>query len=1663
MSADATAAQWNEITFLVSAAAVVYLVLLMFACVCDFLNTPEPAQDDLADIRMAFFSLRDSEVVRKVKDLNDWFAVDFACVRIFPSIAVCVMYVYNTYYQFISPLAHVLMASFGLFTLATLVLQIFMEQFPIRFVSQFEFVVEVLSCISLVLCRGSQWLNFSFFQAHIVQTRFLEVLPTLTALFWKKPQPHVEQKIRFLAIFIVHVYIFASGLQLFERLGDPFLAFRSTSLELTLWNALYFTFVTVFTVGYGDFIPYTLFGRFWMILVIMVGVLLVSYKISKFHELSLAFWSGQGSFVKRDGVKHIVICGNIKWEYLKAFVCEFYSDVENKEHQLVVMSVDDKWTPQEWAQFFTPHSEFERQVSFYRGSCMSEEDLGRAKVESASAVFVLNNQHNPNVYVEDSETLKRILTIRSYAPEVPIYSMCALTDSMFQIGYALEHASVEDTEAMSPEDSLFGDDGADGMVVLNFEGPTGPKSEAICMQDLEMSMLAGNVFCHGMSTLLSNLLLLTRPTAVTDEDTAEQPWMVEYKAGTENHLRFVQIPMNLDQITYREIALTLYDHGVVLLATKKYFDNVWKPVSPDAKLSHSSIGLVLTFLARIDLSSVLENIAEMVEVKTSVNSGTDQSVPMDELSHRTPSFYELAGRRLTGDGPNVLNDEFDELDGLYDGDGDLTRNTDEEGAEADDELDDVPEDDDEFFSDPPDHQGPRSIRNDPPFFAPRANTPEMAAHMPAALHDGPPTSANDNPTTPNDNPEEFSRAEGADTDSGDDVRLLGTDHDADLGISGVHAVNSREATDNDDAGSLEGTSPADQGRPSVSDDGPPSKGSEGSRVTFGKFSSIHEFETQTTDSPDRRHNSLFDRLRKKIVPARPTSSEQHIRHTSAVQSVLKPAQRPIPMAAKPLVPEESEKGLSRSLNLAVLPSVAAMSSSLGDFADDGGVRKDTAGHPVVAKGDAGLAVDDKKMNDKQDSKGASALGALSFVKTKFDGSGGNPSAVRFRRNREHDDAESSIVYPGQRSDSGPSEMNSADGEHTVPVYYGDMPLPSQYKNHILVCVIGQMGMMNLKQFLVRLELTRKESDRDQQVVAICPVVTDENILELSESELHKMKLCLIQGNSLCISTLEAAMYNKASTIVILACEDKGVVNHMDSNAIYTIMTLDHLIQENANIFVCSMIDSEESMHLLRAPNRERTRIGDLAMDANYRLQRRHSRASMRNIAAMGRSLDAQYGSMRSGLYSTMAVRRRSLYDMANMNSVDGRSYRQGGSIRQSRSFVSAHGGGGRRQDGRSISRTGTLEGIPPASMDHHDLDYLRRQQMHGGATILRHISTATLNKNGPWMSGGLSHVPSTIPPRPDTGNPARVVKKSRDAAFEKERYASGELMISSMFIALLIREFSMPGLTDVVGKLFGTRKDTQPCWVRSIPVPKAWIPTEEGSKGLEYRQLCEKLLEHACIPIGLYRCGAARVRVWYEYDEDKTVAGDEVPDEVPDYVPGEGGEEGGDGPDAEDEVFLPSPDLNGVHPRHRNRHSHLTRLRTRPSSADQLRPSRSADQLRPPSSESEESLHEGVRREEGIAFLDGGDAMQFRDEVMPEGLDTSPSAFSKDSEFDLGHPNRGEYHFVTSDRKVKYYEHLSGLNMLPYVYTNPEPYTVVSEHDAVYVLVNPGNSLNELK
>lgn len=46
---------------------------------------------------------------------------------------------------------------------------------------------------------------------------------------------------------------------------------------------------------------------------------------------------GEGKYIRMPNVKHIVVCGTVRWEYLKQFLLEFYAEEANRRYRVSLM------------------------------------------------------------------------------------------------------------------------------------------------------------------------------------------------------------------------------------------------------------------------------------------------------------------------------------------------------------------------------------------------------------------------------------------------------------------------------------------------------------------------------------------------------------------------------------------------------------------------------------------------------------------------------------------------------------------------------------------------------------------------------------------------------------------------------------------------------------------------------------------------------------------------------------------------------------------------------------------------------------------------------------------------------------------------------------------------------------------------------------------------------------------------------------------------------------------------------------------------------------------------------------------------------------------------------------------------------------------------------
>ncbi|KAK1862156.1 hypothetical protein I4F81_004732 [Pyropia yezoensis] len=152
------------------------------------------------------------------------------------------------------------------------------------------------------------------------------------------------------------------------------------------------------------------------------------------------------------------------------------------------------------------------------------------------------------------------------------------------------------------------------------------RSQVVCLQSVRMTLLAENVHCNGLSTLLSNCILDIRPSR--HARSGDSAWLREYTDGAACSLCHCIIPHYFHGQTLAQVAVPLYDQGVILLGVKRPHDRCFS-LTVDVRggvLSAGTVALVLTYHDAEDLQAVMFDVAERYEAART-DAGGDSAPP----------------------------------------------------------------------------------------------------------------------------------------------------------------------------------------------------------------------------------------------------------------------------------------------------------------------------------------------------------------------------------------------------------------------------------------------------------------------------------------------------------------------------------------------------------------------------------------------------------------------------------------------------------------------------------------------------------------------------------------------------------------------------------------------------------------------------------------------------------------------------------------------------------------------------------------------------------------------------------------------------------------------------------------------------------------------------
>jgi hypothetical protein len=347
--------------------------------------------------------------------------------------------------------------------------------------------------------RFRTWLNFSYGRALCALWAY-EALETAGAL------DNLSDVRRRLVVFVLRftalVICFAATMYVFEVLGDPQgISDRFVSAgmgEISFYQMCYFVFITISTVGYGDYCPHTVLGRAASVVLILAGVAFFSVETAELLAISSTEASGRGRFHPRRRGGHVLVAGGAVaagGATLADFLSELCAPPPGCAPPEVVVLCGAEPSAalrqllrQPWA---APH------VTLLRGSLLEARDLSRCRAESARAAFLLADLSAPHG--------------RAREDEATVLAAAALTRA---------HPSLAVRALLCH---------ADALALARTAGLA--RGACVTAADVAPRLLALAARAAGASTLAVNLLRGAPLRAPHARPGAARPWQAEYAHG----------------------------------------------------------------------------------------------------------------------------------------------------------------------------------------------------------------------------------------------------------------------------------------------------------------------------------------------------------------------------------------------------------------------------------------------------------------------------------------------------------------------------------------------------------------------------------------------------------------------------------------------------------------------------------------------------------------------------------------------------------------------------------------------------------------------------------------------------------------------------------------------------------------------------------------------------------------------------------------------------------------------------------------------------------------------------------------------------------------------------------------------------------------------------
>ena len=299
-------------------------------------------------------------------------------------------------------------------------------------------------------------------------------------------------------------------------------------------KAMYFVATTLSTVGFGDVVAKTVFGKAFVVVMIAVGLVIIPVQAALFYNEISARRVIKGTLPDWRGKPFVLL--STRLTEVRAF-SDFFAEFQQalgstslfpKNTKIVALCNRPSF---EFSAFQELH---ERALTLVEGSAVSGADLETVRAAKANAIILLADRFSKDSQHEDLSILFQVWAAKSYTKTVPLFVQTMKQSTVEQIAPFLD-----------PEQDV-----------------------AVSMEETRFRLLALSASCPGASTLIGNLIRSSsvRPKDARQSTLAGRKWLRQYVDGCEATLSRAPVQRHLVDLEFNQVAEWLFrTHGYAII------------------------------------------------------------------------------------------------------------------------------------------------------------------------------------------------------------------------------------------------------------------------------------------------------------------------------------------------------------------------------------------------------------------------------------------------------------------------------------------------------------------------------------------------------------------------------------------------------------------------------------------------------------------------------------------------------------------------------------------------------------------------------------------------------------------------------------------------------------------------------------------------------------------------------------------------------------------------------------------------------------------------------------------------------------------------------------------------------------------------------------------